>query len=104
MIPIESDGGRLTGSIWVTARLGYEFQLPKTSIHAAGGSHGSLHHLDSTVPLIVSAAPDALAMLENPRTIDVMPLCMLLLNQSCERKPGEGRQHRVADGSEHDDG
>ncbi|MDX1523127.1 MAG: alkaline phosphatase family protein, partial [Anaerolineae bacterium] len=46
-----------SGHLWVTAKPGYELQTAETSIHLGGGSHGSLHALDSISPLLVAGAP-----------------------------------------------
>jgi predicted AlkP superfamily pyrophosphatase or phosphodiesterase len=62
------------GLIWLTARPGYEFRLPGMEVHP-GGSHGSLHLLDSTVPLFIAGAPAGLELPRNPRTIDVAGIC-----------------------------
>jgi predicted AlkP superfamily pyrophosphatase or phosphodiesterase len=37
-----------------TAKPGYEFKSAYAPTHLGGGSHGSLHRIDSTIPLIVS--------------------------------------------------
>ncbi|MEZ6071288.1 MAG: alkaline phosphatase family protein [Pirellulales bacterium] len=67
------------GDIWATARVGYEFHLPETSVHRRG-SHGSLHALDSTSPLIFAGASedDALRS-EHVRTTDVADVCRRVL-------------------------
>ncbi len=70
---------RNSGHIWATARPGYEFQLPYTSIHAGGGSHGSLHVGDSTVPLLLAGAPAGIELPAPSRTVDVKPLCLSIL-------------------------
>ncbi|MCB0126731.1 MAG: alkaline phosphatase family protein, partial [Caldilineaceae bacterium] len=44
----------VSGHLWVTSRPGYEFCLAHTKIHPEGGSHGSLHRLDSVSPLWVA--------------------------------------------------
>ena len=68
-----------SGHIWVTAQPGYEFQLAETNIHTGGGSHGSLHLLDSTSPLIVAGAPENIEMPSHPRSVDITPLCLSML-------------------------
>lgn len=65
-----------SGHLWATARPGYEFCLAETSIHAGGGSHGSLHALDSIVPLLVAGAPPGIELPTHPRSVDVVPLCL----------------------------
>ena len=82
---------RRTGTLWVTAKLGHAFRLPKTSVHERGGSHGSLHRLDSTVPLIVSAPSEAVCLGEHLRTVDVAALCQQLLGQTPAIPLGAGR-------------
>lgn len=74
---LELDNG---GHLWVTARPGHEFSLPGTSVHVGGGSHGSLHALDSTVPFLVAGLPPDVTVPSPPlRTIDVAPLCLSVL-------------------------
>jgi hypothetical protein len=68
-----------SGPVCVTARPGFEFQVPGTKIHRGGGSHGSLHELDSIVPLIVAGAPGPGLVPPRSRTVDVAPLCLRLL-------------------------
>lgn len=64
------------GQLWVTARPGYEFRVAEISIHTSGGSHGSLHALDSLAPLIVAGAPDGIRLPAHPRIVDITPLCL----------------------------
>ncbi|MEX0938093.1 MAG: alkaline phosphatase family protein [Pirellulales bacterium] len=68
----------VSGDLWITARPGFELHTPRTSRHP-GGSHGSLHIDDSQVPLIVAGAPGGIALPEQPRTVDVAPLCLSIL-------------------------
>ncbi|MCB0196124.1 MAG: alkaline phosphatase family protein [Anaerolineae bacterium] len=68
-----------SGHLWATARLGYEFSVAETNVHIGGGSHGSLHKLDSSSPLFVAGAPDNLVLPVQPRAVDVAPLCLSLL-------------------------
>ncbi len=63
-----------SASLWVTARLGHEFRIAETHTHS-GGSHGSLHLLDSTSPLIAAGLPSEVSLPTNARTIDIAPLC-----------------------------
>lgn len=77
-----------TGNIWVTARLGKEFCLPGIKCNPAG-SHGSLHQLDSTAPLIAAGLPDHFALPASPRIIDITPICLQLLGLKPQRQPGE---------------
>jgi hypothetical protein len=81
---------RLSGDLWVTARVGHEFRIPGTTIHDGGGSHGTLHRLDSTVPLLIAGAGNDLPLPEHPRTVDVTPICLSLLGVQSRRAPGAG--------------
>ena len=65
--------------IWATARVGHEFALKETSVHVGGGSHGSLHRLDSLSPLLAAGLPEGIDLPEHPRAVDVTPLCMKIL-------------------------
>lgn len=67
-----------SASLWVTAKLGHEFRIAETHTHA-GGSHGSLHLLDSTSPFIAAGLPDGMSFPTNARTIDITPLCREVL-------------------------
>ncbi|MEZ4711751.1 MAG: alkaline phosphatase family protein [Caldilineaceae bacterium] len=69
----------VSGHLWVTSKPGYEFCLEHTLIHAGGGSHGSLHVLDSVSPLWVAGAPAGIELPDQPRSVDVAPLCLQLL-------------------------
>lgn len=64
-----------SGHIWLTAKLGHEFKVPHVHLNADGGSHASLHRLDSQPPLFVAGAPESVTIPEFPRIIDVAPLC-----------------------------
>lgn len=79
---------RQSGSLWITAKLGKEFCLPNTQCDSSG-SHGSLHALDSTSPLIVAGMPEEIALPEVPRSVDIVPLCLELLGLEPERQIGE---------------
>lgn len=70
-----------SASVWITAKLGHEFRIAETHTHA-GGSHGSLHVLDSTSPLIAAGLPEGIRLPQNARTIDVAPLCRRALFSS----------------------
>lgn len=76
------------GHLWVTARPGHEFCLEHTQIHQGGGSHGSLHVLDSVSPLIMAGAPAGIALPQQPRLVDVAPLCLSVLGLEAEYEPG----------------
>ena len=68
-----------TGRIWVTARPDYEFRIPGQSPHHQGGSHGTLHELDSVVPLLIAGPPPDLELPSHPRIVDVAPICRAIL-------------------------
>lgn len=72
------------GEIWVTAKIGHDFGLPGTESFS-GGSHGSLHALDSTAPLITAGVPSDVALPKHPRVIDVAPLCLAILGLTPRR-------------------
>ena len=69
---------RTTGDLLVTARLGSEFRISATETHPCG-SHGSLHFLDSTAPLITAGVPEDVEIPEFPRIVDVVPLSLGIL-------------------------
>lgn len=69
-----------SGQIWVTARPGYEFTRWEMSLHNDGGSHASLHAGDSIVPLILAGAPEGITLPAYPRTVDLVPLCLTILD------------------------
>ncbi|HRV91686.1 MAG TPA: alkaline phosphatase family protein [Anaerolineae bacterium] len=81
-----------SGHLWLTARLGYEFGVAETSIHVGGGSHGSLHKLDSTSPLLVAGASSDLALPDQPRAVDIAPLCFSLLGVESPYPMGASRK------------
>src|SRR5919106_2744601 len=76
------------GHLMVTAWHGYEFKIPRTSVHGGGGSHGSLHAQDSVVPLLIAGAPDGIELPPYPRTVDVTPLCLGVLGLESGRAVG----------------
>ena len=71
-------------SLWVTAQPGHEFRLAETSVHAGGGSHGSLHALDSLSPLLVAGAPSYTTIPIYPRSVDIVPLCLDILGSQVD--------------------
>jgi hypothetical protein len=79
------------GHLWATATPGCEFSLAETSIHLGGGSHGSLHVLDSLSPLFIAGAPDHVKLPDHPRTVDITPLCLDILDLSSEYAVEESR-------------
>jgi hypothetical protein len=83
--------------LWVTAHPGYEFVLPRIKLHP-GGSHGSLHKDDSTMPLLLAGAPEGIALPEHPRAVDVAPLCLSILGIDARYPVGESHlnyRHRT---------
>jgi hypothetical protein len=86
---------RVSGDLWVTARPGFEFHLPGTSIHRRG-SHGSLHESDSTSPLLVAGGPNGLDLVRPPRAVDVAPLCLQILGLRSRYAVGISRVARPA--------
>lgn len=68
-----------SGDLWLTAKVGYEFANSKTEVHVGGGSHGSLHRLDSESPLIVGGVKLEDRLPQVTRLVDVEPLCLELL-------------------------
>lgn len=76
-----------TGNLWITARLGKEFCLPALKCNPAG-SHGSLHYLDSTAPLIAAGLPSDFTLPETMRITDITPVCLQLLGLEPHRQPG----------------
>lgn len=77
-----------SGDLLATARLGREFCLPRTSVNPAG-SHGSLHALDSSAPLLAAGLPEGVTFPLEPRTVDIVPLCLKSLGYRPRREPGE---------------
>lgn len=64
-----------SGQLWMTAKIGHEIVVPLMKAYVGGGSHASLHRLDSQPPLLVAGAPDHVKIPEFPRIVDVAPLC-----------------------------
>ncbi|MCB0167342.1 MAG: alkaline phosphatase family protein [Anaerolineae bacterium] len=81
-----------SGHLWLTSRLGYEFGVAETSIHVGGGSHGSLHKLDSTSPLLIAGAPVDLELPVQPRAVDITPVCLSLLGIESPYRVGASRK------------
>lgn len=78
-----------SGQIWATSRPDAEFRLASSMTHPGGGSHGSLHALDSTVPLLVAGLPAEIVLPEATRTVDVAPVCLSILGIKPEVAPGQ---------------
>ena len=64
-----------SGHLWITAKIGHEFVVPGVSPYPGGGSHASLHRLDSEPPLFVAGAPESVIIPDHPRITDVLGLC-----------------------------
>lgn len=75
----ETLGHPHSGQLWLTAAVGYEFALPESQVHAGGGSHGSLHRLDSETALLIAGAPDSFRFPAHPRITDIAPICKEIL-------------------------
>jgi hypothetical protein len=82
-----------SATMWVTAKPGCEFEVPGSSAHTGGSSHGGLHALESYCPLIV-AGPERVELPEHVRTIDVAPLCLTLLGLPSRYRLGDPRRVR----------
>jgi hypothetical protein len=78
------------GDIWVTSRLGYEFRLGAMHVNRKG-SHGSLHKDDSFSPLIMAGVPKHLLPQRTPRSVDVAPLCLAILELAGPFDVGDSR-------------
>lgn len=78
-----------SGHLWVTAKPGYEFTLPGLSIHADGGSHSSLHYLDSATALIAAGIPESITLPRLMRLVDIAPLCAEILGIRLDHAVGE---------------
>jgi len=81
-----------SGDIWVTARPGCEFQVPRGDAHEGGASHGALHALDSHSPVIVAGAGAPRALPRYMRLVDIGPLCMQILGIPMRYKVGDPRK------------
>lgn len=77
-----------SAQLWVTAKPGYDLVLPAVEEHTGGGSHGSLHALDSLVPLIMAGAPEGVHLPPHPRSVDVEPLVLQSLGIEPQIEPG----------------
>lgn len=76
------------GRLWVTARPGCEFRMPGQSIHPRGGSHGTLHELDSLVPLLIAGAAAEPPFRAAPRIVDAAAWCATFLGIPFDGRPG----------------
>ncbi|HXW04387.1 MAG TPA: alkaline phosphatase family protein [Vicinamibacterales bacterium] len=69
-----------SGRMWVTARPGHEFGVTGQSVHPGAGSHGTLHELDSLVPLLVAGHPAGAERRTAPaRIVDAAPIAAAAL-------------------------
>jgi hypothetical protein len=82
-----------SATMWVTAKPGWEFEVPGSSAHLGGSSHGGLHALESYCPLIV-AGPERVVIPKHVRTVDIAPLCLSLLGLPSMHRVGEPRAAR----------
>ncbi len=80
-----------SGDIWVTARPGYEFEVPGGEAHTGGASHGALHALDSLSPVII-AGPGMTRLPRHLRSVDIAPLAMELLGLPMRYRTGDPRR------------
>ena len=79
-----------SGGIWLTARPGCEFEVRGGKAHVGGGSHGSLHALDS-LSLFVAGGAHAPTLPTTMRSVDIAPMCMELLGLPMRYTVGEAR-------------
>ena len=78
-----------SSQLWVTARPGYEFGFAGAGFHCDGGSHGSLHRLDSVAPLFISGVPSGFPLPQKPRIVDIAPVICELLGIPFHHRMGE---------------
>ncbi|MCB0008790.1 MAG: hypothetical protein KDE04_20130 [Anaerolineales bacterium] len=55
--------------------------MPHVKTYPGGGSHASLHRLDSQPPLLLAGVPAGVTIPAQPRIIDIAPLCQAILEQ-----------------------
>jgi hypothetical protein len=84
---LDASGG---GDVWLTARPGCEFEVRGGKAHVGGGSHGSLHALDS-LSLFVAGGPNVPTAPATMRSVDIAPMCMELLELPMRYKVGDSR-------------
>jgi hypothetical protein len=80
-----------SGTLWLTAQPGCEFEVPGSTAHCGGSSHGGLHALESLCPVIV-AGPERIELPKAFRTIDIAPLCLNLLGVPSRYRIGDPRR------------
>lgn len=83
---------KTSGHIVVTVKPGYEFELKGINVHYNGGSHASLHALDSRSPLIMAGAPQGITLPDYPRSVDITPLCLQILGLDVGLKLGASHE------------
>jgi hypothetical protein len=81
-----------SGEIWVTARPGYEFEVPGGKAHVGGASHGALHSLDSLSPVIVAGGSAPVRLPFAMRSLDIAPLCMDILGLRMRYRMADARK------------
>lgn len=79
---------RHSGQLWATARLGHTFGLSSSHSQLSGDTYGSLHYHDSGIPFLIAGAPADVALPVHVRTIDVVPLCLSILDVESPRPIG----------------
>jgi hypothetical protein len=81
-----------SGELWVTARPGFEFEVPGGRAHVGGASHGALHALDSFSPVIVAGGGAPMRLPASMRALDIAPLCMEILGIRMRYRIGDPRK------------
>jgi hypothetical protein len=81
-----------SGEIWVTARPGWEFEVPGGKAHVGGASHGALHALDSLSPVIVAGGAAPVRLPLAMRSLDIAPLCMDILGLRMRYRLSDARK------------
>ena len=81
-----------SGELWVTARPGFEFEVPGGKAHVGGASHGALHALDSFSPVIVAGGGAPVRLPVAMRSLDIAPLCMEILGIRMRYRVGDARK------------
>ena len=79
-----------SGDVWLTAQPGCEFEVRGGKAHVGGGSHGSLHALDST-SLFVAGGAQPPEVPETLRSVDIAPMCLESLGLPSRYRVGEPR-------------
>ena len=79
-----------SGTLWLTAIPGCEFELPGGEAHIGGASHGGLHALESYCP-VLAAGPTRIELPNALRSIDIASLCCQLIGLKPRHAIGSGR-------------